>query len=356
MTVTRLMSDGLVIESQESLQTKDSATAGVPLTLNPIAGGAVGVDFAHERLRVLVANLAHQVLAEETFELPLDYDVSVAMDLAAKSVLNLIERSGLERDRVLGVGLGVPGPVDQQRGRPTPSSISSNWVDVDVKREFHDRIDLPVLLDNNANLGALAEVMWGAAQGHSDVVYLKVGTGIGAGLILGGKPWRGVAGAGGEIGHMIIDETGPLCRCGNRGCLEVYVGISAQLRLLAPVFGEEVSENQLLSLAAQGDRRCQRLFSDVGRMLGTALASVCNIVNPGLIVLGGELARAFDLVYKSVREAIDVHALHLAANSVEIVAGQLGDRSEALGGAALVFHEGTLPMAYANNHDEVARR
>jgi predicted NBD/HSP70 family sugar kinase len=339
MTVTRLIGDGLVVESTEAAA-RDQSVLGVPLTLNPLAGGAVGVDFAHQSLRVVIADLAHKVLAEDSRELALDHDAREAMDLAAALVGELLGRSGLQPSGVLGVGVGVPGAVDHRSGRPTPSSISPSWVGLDVAGEFSERVGMPVLVDNNANLGALAEVVWGAARDFTDVIYVKVGPGVGGGIVLGGQLWRGATGMSGELGHMTVDETGPMCRCGNRGCLEVYVGLWAQLGALRPVLGGRLDQAELLALAQGGDRRCRRVLADVGTTLGKALANVCNIINPEAIVLGGEFAPAFDLVSGPVREAINTFALHLAATSVEVVPSQLGERAEALGGVALVFHEG----------------
>ncbi len=339
MTVTRLIRDGLVVERTEAVA-RDQGVLGVPLTLNPLAGGAVGVDFAHQSLRVVIADLAHRVLAEDSRELGLDHDAREAMDLAAALVGELLARSGLQASAVLGVGVGVPGAVDRRTGCPTPSSISPSWVGLDVASEFSERVSMPVLVDNNANLGALAEVVWGAARDFTDVIYVKVGPGVGGGVVLGGQLWRGATGMSGELGHMTVDETGPMCRCGNRGCLEVYVGLWAQLRALRPVLGEQLDQAGLLARARSGDRRCLRLLADVGTILGKALANVCNIINPEAIVLGGEFASAFEFVSGPVREAIDTYALHLAATSVEVVASQLGERAEALGAVALVFHEG----------------
>ena len=339
MTVTRLIGDGLVVESTEGAA-RDQGGLGVPLTLNPLAGGAVGVDFAHQSLRVVIADLAHKVLAEDSRELALDHDAREVMDLAAGLVSELLDRSGLRPSAVVGVGVGVPGAVDHRTGRPTPSSISSSWVGLDVAGEFSERVAMPVLVDNNANLGALAEGVWGAAREFSDFVYVKVGPGVGGGIVLGSQLWRGATGMSGELGHVTVDETGPMCRCGNRGCLEVYVGLWAQLAALRPVLGEHLDQAELLSLAASGDRRCRRLLADVGTTLGKALASLCNIINPEAIVLGGEFAPAFDLVRGPVRDAINTYALHLAATSVEVVSSELGERAEALGGVALVFHEG----------------
>lgn len=367
MTVSRLLEEGLVVESfsegADDLRGESGTAPGVPLSLLPGAAGAVGVDFAHQGIRVVVADIAHNVLAEDSRELPLDYDAREAITLAANLVRDLLDESGMDSSRLLGVGVGVPGPVDQSEGCPTPSSISASWVGRPVAEELAEQIKLPVLLDNNVNLGALAEVVWGAGKGLSDVIYVKVSTGIGAGIVLDGRLWRGAAGMAGEIGHMTMDESGPMCRCGNRGCLEVYVGLAAQLDLLRPVFGAELTADKVLELAVGGDGRCRRVFADVGRALGQALANVCNIVNPAAIVLGGELTTVFDLVAGPVREAIGRYALHLAATSVQIVPSQLGARAEALGGVALVFHErsilekssrGTVHVAGAIHLDKLA--
>jgi predicted NBD/HSP70 family sugar kinase len=337
---------GLVVEStplgRRVLTGERSDALGVPLSLDPSAAGAVGIDFAHESVRVVVADVAHAVLAEEERYLGLDHDASEALDLGAVMVTDALEVAGLDRSRVLGVGVGVPGPVDQARGCPTPSSISASWVGLEVGAEMGRRLGLPVALDNNVNLAALAEAVWGAAKGFRDAVYVKISTGVGAGVVLDRRIWRGAAGMAGEIGHMTVDESGPMCRCGNRGCLEAYVGLPAQLQLLSPVLGSGLDEDKLVDLVLSGDARCRRVLVDVSHTLGKALASVCNVINPAAIVLGGEFASLFEVVNAPISEAISRYALHLAASSVEVVPGALGERAGALGGAALVFHRSDL--------------
>lgn len=345
-TVTPMVEAGIIVEKDQggspSRTRSRSGGPGVPLSLDPSAAGAVGVDFAHESVRVVVADIAHNVLAEDERRLPLDHDAHEALNVAAAMVRGALDEAVLDRSRVLGVGVGVPGPVDQTRGIPTPSSISHSWVGLEVQRELGSRLGLPVLLDNNVNLAALAEAVWGAAKAFDHAIFVKISTGVGAGIILDRRLWRGAAGMAGEIGHMTVDEGGPMCRCGNRGCLEAYVGVPAQLDLLVPVFGSGLSEEKLVELALAGDPRCRRMLTDVGRTLGGVLASFCNAINPQVVVLGGEFGAIFDVVEGSVCEGIARHALHLAATSVQVIPNALGERAGALGGVALVFHENEL--------------
>lgn len=345
-TVTPMIEAGIVVEKEGEGRRRSgpsrSGGPGVPLSLEPSAAGAVGIEFAHESVRVAVADIAHAVLAEQEQRLALDHDAREALDSAAGMLRDALDDAGMDHSRILGVGVGVPGPVDQTLGCPTPSSISHSWVGLEVRRELAGRVGLTVLLDNNVNLAALAESVWGAGKSFDHAIYVKVSTGVGAGIILDRRIWRGAVGMAGEIGHMTVDEDGPMCRCGNRGCLEAYVAVPAQLDLMSPVFGSGLSEEKLVELALADDPRCRRMLNDVSRTLGRTLASFCNVVNPQAIILGGEFGAVFGLVEGSVREAIARYALHLAATSVQIVPNSLGDRAGALGGVALVFHETRL--------------
>ena len=163
---------------------------------------------------------------------------------------------------------------------------------------------MPVIADNDANLGALAELTWGAARGFSDVIYIKVASGVGAGLVVNGELYRGAAGTAGEIGHMTLDERGAVCRCGNRGCLETIVGGEALLRLLGPTHGPDLTLPEMVRRALDGDPASRRVVVDAGRSLGIAVASLCNLLAPAAVVIGGELATAGDLLLDPIREAL----------------------------------------------------
>jgi predicted NBD/HSP70 family sugar kinase len=208
-----------------------------------------------------------------------------------------------------------------------------------VAEEMGNRLVLPVHVDNDANLGALAEFHWGAGRDASTLVYLKLATGIGAGLVIGGRLFHGAGGTAGEIGHTTIDEAGPICRCGNRGCLEMIAAAPAVVDLLRATRSEDLTIERVVELAADGDPGCQRAISDAGRHTGQAVANLCNLFNPERIVVGGSMGAAGEVLLGPMREAVRRRVIPSAAEDVEIVPGVLGDRAELLGAVALVLNE-----------------
>ena len=164
-----------------------------------------------------------------------------------------------------------------------------------------------------------------------------VSSGIGAGLIVDGRPYRGGGGMAGEIGHVLVDETGPICRCGNRGCLETYVSGPALTDLLRRSRGEELSVADIIRLAHAGDAGCQRAIADAGRVLGRVVAAICNVFNPDTVVVGGDLGEAGDVLLDPMREAVSRYAIAPAAEDARIVAGVLGERAQVLGALALAL-------------------
>src|ERR671937_267215 len=286
----------------------------------------------------LVADLSYAILAETYAELEVDTAAQVALDTAARLVDELIDEAGVERDRVLAAGMGLPGPIDRESGLVHSQSILPSWVGLDPAREMEERLGLPVHLDNDANVGALGESTFGVGRGTHVMAYLRLSAGIGAGLVINGRPFRGARGIAGEIGHVLVDPQGPICRCGNRGCLETFVAGPALCELLRRSHGA-LTVRELLKLAADGDAGCQRVINDAGRVVGRAVADLCNYLNPDLVVVGGDLSAAGDLVLEPMREAVRRFAIPAAAEDVEIVAGTLGDRAELLGALALAGHE-----------------
>jgi len=260
------------------------------------------------------------------------------MDGAVKLVDEALARSGTEPDRVLGVGLGLPGPIHRSTGTVGSSAILPGWTDVRIAEVMSERLALPVHVDNDANLGALAELHWGAGHGASTLVYLKMATGIGAGLVIGGRVFHGAGGTAGEIGHATVDEAGPICRCGNRGCLEMFAAAPALAELLRPTRGEVTGE-RVVELALEGDPGCRRAIADAGSYTGHAVANLCNLFNPERIVVGGSLGAAGEVLLGPLREAVRRRVIPSAVEDVEIVPGVLGDRAELLGAVALVLKE-----------------
>ncbi|WP_309237900.1 ROK family transcriptional regulator [Streptomyces albidus (ex Kaewkla and Franco 2022)] len=309
------------------------------VSLSGDAGAVVGVDFGHSHLRVAVGNLAHQVLAEEAEPIDVDASADEGFDRAERLVQRLIATTGIRREKLIGVGLGVPGPIDVETGELGSTSILPGWSGTHPRQELAARLGVPVYVDNDANLGALGEQVWGNGRGTGDLAYIKVASGVGAGLVINGQIYRGPGGTAGEIGHITLDESGPVCRCGNRGCLETFTAARYVLPLLHSSHGTDLTMARVVQLAREGDPGCRRVVGDIGRHIGSGVANLCNLLNPSRVVLGGDLAEAGDLVLGPVRDSVARYAIPSAARQLTVVPGTLGGRAEVLGALALVLSE-----------------
>ncbi|WP_267242253.1 ROK family transcriptional regulator [Streptomyces sp. PR69] len=309
------------------------------VSLSGDAGIVIGVDFGHTHLRVAVGNLAHQVLAEEAEPLDVDASSAQGFDRAEQLVKRLIEGCGIGQDKVIGVGLGVPGPIDVESGTLGSTAILPGWTGINPSEELSARLGAPVYVDNDANLGALGELVWGSGRGVKDLAYIKVASGVGAGLVIDGQIYRGPGGTAGEIGHITLDEAGPVCRCGNRGCLETFAAARYVLPLLQPGHGADLTMERVVQLAREGDPGCRRVIGDVGRHIGSGVANLCNLLNPSRVVLGGDLAEAGELVLGPIRDSVSRYAIPSAARQLSVAPGALGGRAEVLGALALVLSE-----------------
>ncbi|MFC4496420.1 ROK family protein [Streptomyces ovatisporus] len=309
------------------------------VSLSGDAGAVVGVDFGHSHLRVAVGNLAHQVLAEEAEPIDVDASADEGFDRAEQLVHRLVATTGISREKLIGVGLGVPGPIDVETGELGSTSILPGWAGTHPRQELAARLGVPVYVDNDANLGALGEQVWGNGRGAGDLAYIKVASGVGAGLVISGQIYRGPGGTAGEIGHITLDESGPVCRCGNRGCLETFTAARYVLPLLHSSHGTDLTMARVVELARDGDPGCRRVVADIGRHIGSGVANLCNLLNPSRVVLGGDLAEAGDLVLGPVRDSVARYAIPSAARQLTVVPGTLGGRAEVLGALALVLSE-----------------
>ncbi len=337
--VSDLQREGVVIDRDGD--TRPATGGGRPpalIALDPRVGLALGIDFGKRHLAVAVADLSHDVLAEEWREMREDYEAEEGIRFASDLVDSVLEQAEADRERILGVGMGLPSPI-HRTGLVGSSAILPGWSGTRGGDRMAERLGLPVRVRNDADLGALAEATWGAGRDRQTLVYLKLSHGIGAGIVIGGELFTGVGGTAGEIGHTTLDETGDLCRCGSRGCLETFAAGAALARLLGRSRGQELDLDGVLRMAAEGDPACRRALRDAGRHIGVALANLCNLVNPERIVVGGSMGYAGDLLLDPIREAVGLRAIPSAAEDVEVVPGELGERAELLGAVALVLHE-----------------
>ncbi|MDH2414404.1 ROK family transcriptional regulator [Nocardioides sp. CER19] len=334
--VSSLIDAGLLLE----LGTKPPAGGGRPsvsLGLAPRAGSLIGIHLGHADLRVVLTSLDGTLITEQRHVLDVDHQPAASLDRVARSTADLVENADLDLGRVLGVGVAVSAPVVGSRQLSSPPMLL-DWGGVDIGGILAERTGLPVHLANDASLGALAEWRLGAGNGVDDLVYVMLGEGVGCGLILGGRLHTGASGMAGELGHLAVVPDGKVCRCGARGCLETLVSKRALVSALAHTLGPTATVESLLDLGDAGDRGARRLLSDAGQVLGTALAGVCTITDPRLVVVGGDLTARPDssnALLAAASQALDSALPPVASHEIRVVRAQLGARAEALGAALL---------------------
>jgi predicted NBD/HSP70 family sugar kinase len=339
--VQDLVADGLIVGSGVPLAGGSPAGAartgrpGLRLTLNPGAGAVAGVEFGFRKLRVELCDLAHNMIGSRECDLPEAHASSGSLAAARRLLDQTLADAGLAHSALIGAGISLPGPVRQHPDLIKPSGILPGWRGV-AGRDIEAALGVPVSIDNDSNLAALGEHVWGAGQGCTDCVTIRFHNGIGCGLFVNGTLVRGATGGAGELGHITVDERGPLCRCGKRGCLDTYAAIPAILDALAPQYGR-LTIPALLDLLAGQDPGAVRVVSDAADLVGRAVATACNLLAPQRVIVLGPMARAGEIVLGPIRAAL---ARHIAPNEPpEVVLGALGDRHTALGAIALALGE-----------------
>ena len=307
------------------------------------AGFLLGVDVGHRHVEVAVADLNLTIRARRRTDLPAGHRATEVLAAAREISSELRTGLGITADRVLRAGITLPAPVDAEGRGLDSRAILPHWAGLDVQATASRVLGCPVVVENDANAGAVGEHTLGAGRGVQDMAYLKVSHGVGAGLVLGGRLYRGASGAAGEIGHITLDERAGLCRCGNRGCLETFVSSSAVLELVRPSGRQPRSVRDVVDAALAGDPGCSRVVADTGRLLGGAVAQLCNLLNPELVVLGGDLSRAGGLLLDPLNESVRRYALH-GGTQPRTVASELGPQAHLLGALVLARSRTPLPV------------
>jgi predicted NBD/HSP70 family sugar kinase len=335
--VSELLDRGLVMETEDRGTPYKGGSGRPPLlvALAPRPGEVAGVDIGHGHVRVAVSDRSATIVAEVETQTDADPHGNATLDIAAELVGQAADQADVPVSQLLTVGLCVPAPIDRRSAR-VDYAVLPGWHELAPAHEFSRRVELPVVVDNDANLGALAEHQHGAGRGVADLVYVKLASGVGAGLVLGGRLHRGTAGLAGEIGHVLAREGGDVCRCGSRGCLETEVSTRRLLDLLRPAYGEDLDLPGLLRLDTDGDTAVRQVLADAGHTAGRVLAGVCTLLNPARIVVGGSLGSSPTLV-EGIRTGVDRYAHPEAAASCEVVSGRFGGRAELMGAIALAI-------------------
>ena len=339
-----LIAEDLVYEKEEGEST--GGRRPILLALNHRARYVIGIKLMERQVIAALTDLNATVLHRATHPLGDGKDVERTVEALAETVDGLINRAETEREKLVGVGIGLAGVIDSARGLCRYSPIL-NWRNVPLRDLLEARLGIPVYIDNDVNTLTLAEKLFGAGQRVDDFLTITVGRGVGMGIVINGQFYRGTRGGGGEFGHTVVDPEGPLCGCGKRGCLETYVSDPAIVRMareaiqrgelsIAP---EELSVERVVALAREGNRVAHRIFDQAGRVLGMGIANLINVFNPRLIIISGEGVRAGELLFGPMREAVRRHAFADLAEDTEIIVQEWGDDAWARGAASLVLQE-----------------
>lgn len=313
-----------------------SGRRGSSVQLARGAGIVAGVDFGHSHVAVAVGDLAGRVLAEERLALEAATAHHEALQLAGKMLTRMAGGLGSLRH----VGLGLPAPVtDEVIGS---AAIFPGWEGVNARAVAEETFGAAVHVENDANLGALAEHRRGVGRGHDSSIFVKISSGVGAGIIIDNELFRGAGGTAGEIGHLTLDDQGPLCRCGSRGCLEAYTSTGNVLAMLAGQLPGATLDGIVLA-AREGNVAAQRALEDAGLHLGWGLASIVNLLNPEIVVVGGDMARAGELLLESARIGLRRHALDSVALT-PVLASELGERASLVGAVLLAAERTDLAL------------
>ena len=337
LIVNDLLKNEVVQEAE--IRSVPSGRPPVTLEINSARGLVGAIDMGATHMSIAVADYAGRILQEAEYPFDIRNGPIVCLAEANQNLLSLLESQVLSLSNLSAIGIGVPGPVNTEAGMVVAPPIMPGWDRYPIRTSLEKMWGCPVTLNNDAELGALGEWAYGAGRGERNIAYIKVGSGIGAGLILNQQIYGGTTGAAGEIGHLTIDENGPLCNCGNHGCLEAFAGghaIATQGRLLVesgkrtllselPL--EKITAHEVAEAARRGDLPAQEILRRAGTFIGIAIAGLINLFNPSIVIIGGGVAQAGDILTGPIRQAVRERAMRASEQSVHITTGMLGRRS-----------------------------
>ncbi|MBS2546490.1 ROK family transcriptional regulator [Catenulispora sp. NL8] len=337
--ILELITAGLVRESADGAPTAGQRAGRPPqlVSLEPDAGYAVGLDVGHDHVRAVLTDVVGTSRWDRSEAIAVDDDPERALDTAVRLIASAVQDTAVAPEKILGLGLGIACPVDKATGGLRAEGIMPGWVGTRPADVLAARTGLPTRIINDANAGVLAERRFGAARDCADVVYVRLAAGIGAGMMSDGRMLLGHLGLAGELGHVVVERDGAVCRCGGRGCLETVASPAAITGLLARSWGQPVGSVDLADLLRRGDRGALRAVEDAGEAVGRALSTVVSLLNPELVVIGGDLVEAGEALLEPMRRTLNRGTMGSLHQRLRIVPSLLGDSAGARGAAALVL-------------------
>ena len=340
--VTDLLSTSLVQEAHAGFSS--GGRRPILLQFQDQSSFILGIELGATHVSCVLTDLRCNVRASWSAPAPVREEPEVALKKMTMAVRSVLAAGGVHPSQVLGIGVAVPSPVDKERTGELLSLILPKWEGYNIASHLEDSFKRPVFVDNDANLGALAELWWGAGSAAKDLAYIKVATGIGAGLIMNGRIFRGSGGVAGEIGHTSIDPNGPQCICGLKGCLATLIGTPALLERAKDELRASGSDrpapaniDELVTAALDGDPIAVEIIHYAGGKLGVGIANMLNLLNPEMVILGGGIARAGDLLLDAVRQPIVGLSLPASIHNAEIRTTGLSEWGIAVGAATLAL-------------------
>lgn len=354
-TVSTLVDDLVKQEYLEEIGEGESSGGRRPILLkfNPASHFVIGVELEGRNISVAVTDLKINIINKSTERIKNTDELSI-VDEIINLVRQTIKKSGVEFEKIAGMGVGVTGLIDTERGI-IRQAVNLNWKDVPLKDLIEDKFaDLPIYIDNIANVAALGEKWAGVGKEVKNLIYIRIGTGIGAGIVLNGTIYEGSNGNAGEIGHMTIEPNGPRCKCGNQGCLEVLASGSAiAKRAITEILGgrdtlikkltngsiEQITAKIVAEAAKMGDKLSLEIWEEIGEYLGIAIANLINIYNPEIIIIGGGVAQAGKLLFEPIKRTVKKRALPGPAKLVKIVPAKLGENVSTIGAGYLALEK-----------------
>ena len=349
--VTRLIEKGLLTE--DGLAESGGGRRSSLLVIPPSAGLIAAVDIGATSIDVALTTLGSELIAQKGEPADVREGPFSVLDRVKTLLSELIDEQAASPSDVLAIGVGVPGPVEQASGLLTVPPIMPGWDRFPIRDAFAGEYAAPVFVDNDVNVMTLGEHWGGVAKGVADVVFVKIGTGIGSGIIVGGRLHRGSQGCAGDFGHICVDPDGPLCSCGNTGCLEAMAAAPA-IVLQAERCAREGESPPLMALlqekgeltmkdvgeaARRGDYCALTIIRRSGRLIGQTLASAVNVLNPSMIVIGGGVSRVGNALLAEVRSAVYQRSLPLATRNLPIVMSELDDVAGVVGASVMAARE-----------------
>jgi glucokinase-like ROK family protein len=349
--VARLIEKGLLAE--DGLAESEGGRRSSLLIIPPSAGLIAAVEIGATSIDVALTTLGSELIAHRAEPADVRQGPVVVLDRVKSLLSELIDEQAASPRDVIAIGVGVPGPVEQASALLTVPPIMPGWDRFPIRGAFAGEYAAPVFVDNDVNVMATGEHWGGVAKGVDDVIFVKIGTGIGSGLIVGGRLHRGAQGCAGDFGHIRVDPEGPLCSCGNTGCLEEMAaapaivlqvercareGESPSLLALLQEKGE-LTMKDVGEAARRGDPCALTIIRRSGRLVGQTLASVVNVLNPSMIVIGGGVSRVGNALLAEVRSAIYQQSLPLATRNLPIVMSELDDVAGVVGASVMAASE-----------------